>query len=87
MLKRLRSPYGITVVVWALICATHTVWSLHSYLTSPEPFDVYDKTLGFQLAVWTVLGLPIWLGILCLALLAVYFLKRNRRRVHDATKG
>jgi len=73
MLKKLKSPFGITIILWALVCAGHTAWSLHSYLSSPEPHDVYDKTFGFQFVVWLIFGLPIWLAILGVALLLVHF--------------
>jgi hypothetical protein len=83
MLKKLKSPFGVTVALWALVCAVHTGWSLHSYLSPPEPHDVYDKKFGFQFGVWMIFGLPIWLGILALALLLVHFSVLFWRRFYD----
>jgi hypothetical protein len=58
----------LTIVLWALAVVSHAVWYVTSILSGPPSGDLYANHVSFQLLMFGLLRLPIWLIVLPLVI-------------------
>jgi hypothetical protein len=72
LVRRTPSSSGrvlLLLTAWAISCAAHAMYFVASTLALPDIPDAYARTVGFQLLMFVMFRLPLWL--LALALLVV----------------
>jgi len=51
----------LALVAWAVACSLHAAYYVASTLALPEIPDAYARTVQFQLLMFAILRLPLWL--------------------------
>lgn len=64
MHKSLRKPqtiYTATTVLWLIGMLAHCVWRTHAALSGPPSLDLYANHVSFQIVMFIVFWVPVWL--------------------------
>jgi hypothetical protein len=74
MMKRNRTRakvvYAITILLWLVACAAFTLPGMARYVTDKPWGDAYfTYTWSFQLTMFAIFRLPLWLGGLAIIIL------------------
>jgi len=69
---------ALTIVVWLIACLAYELHRISAILALPPSGDLYAHSWGFQLGVFAVLRLPVWIVAL-LVVFVVEFALLTRR--------
>lgn len=64
--------YSMTCVMWLICVVIHAVWHINQVLIDPSVTEYYAKTIDFQLLVFALFRLPIWIIFLLGLILIEY---------------
>ena len=56
-----RKTYLGTILAWLIVCVGYAAWSLATYRPSPIDGDFYAHNWNYQLIVFLVFRLPLWI--------------------------
>lgn len=61
--------YGWTTAIWAACVVVHLTWTVVHQRGLPSTEEVYVQALSFQIGVFVLTRLPLWLAALLMVLI------------------